>query len=102
MVQTNIDEALVRAHCAEIGAAAASTNTKMSSTNLVTYAKARYKAMLSSWSLRDLEDIDKMFYSFPTKATKICEHSHTTYCISIKNEAESAYYASRTLLASTS
>ena len=54
-------KAMVRAHCAEIGATAASTDTKVGSTKLVTYAKARYKAKLSSWSLRELEEIDKIF-----------------------------------------
>ena len=54
-------KAMVRAHWAEIGATAASTGTKVGSTKLVTYAKARYKAKLSSWSLRELEEIDKIF-----------------------------------------
>ena len=47
---------------------AASTDKEVGSTKLVTYAKARYKAKLSSWLLWDLEDIDKLFYSFHTKA----------------------------------
>ena len=37
---------------------------------LVEYAKARYKAKISSWTLRELYEIDKIFYAFYTKATK--------------------------------
>ena len=60
----------MRARCAEIGAMAASTNTKITSKKLVTFVKTRYKSKLYSWSLQDLEDIDKMFYSFRTNLAK--------------------------------
>ena len=43
--RTDLSEtkAMVRAHCAEVGATAASAQTKLGSTKLVTYAKTRYK-----------------------------------------------------------
>ena len=44
---------MVRAHCAEVGATAAGAETKLSSTKSVTYAKARYKAQIATWSLKD-------------------------------------------------
>ena len=47
---------MVRAHCAKIGATAASTNKKVDSTKLFTYAKARLKAKLASSFLHDLEE----------------------------------------------
>ena len=46
-------KAMVRAHCAEVGATAASAETKLGSTKLVTYAKARYKGKIASWSLKE-------------------------------------------------
>ena len=61
---------MVRAHCVEISATAACTDTKVGSTILVRYAKARYKSKLSFLSLRELKEIDLIFYAFYTKPTK--------------------------------
>ena len=61
---------MVRAHCAEVGAPAASVENKLGSTKLVTYAKARYKAKIATWTLKEQYDIDKIFYAFHTKTTK--------------------------------
>ena len=60
---------MVRAHCAEVGATAASAETKLGSTKLVTYAKARYKAKIATWTLKQQYEIDKIFYAFHTKTT---------------------------------
>ena len=70
--KTELDDtkAMVRAHCAEVGATAASAETKLGSTKLVTYAKARYKGKIATWTLKEQEEIDKIFYAFHTKTTK--------------------------------
>ena len=62
--QTELAEikAMVRAHCAEVGATAASAETKLGSTKLVTYAKARYKAKIATWSLKEQQEIDKILF----------------------------------------
>ena len=62
---------MVIAHCAEVGATAASAETKLGSTNLVTYDKARYKAKIATWTLKEQYEIDKIFYAFYTKTTKV-------------------------------
>ena len=53
--QTDLAETkeMVRAHCAEVGATAASAETKLGSTKLVTYAKARYKGKIATWTLTE-------------------------------------------------
>ena len=61
---------MVIAHCAEVGATAASAETQLGSTKLVTYAKARYKDKIATWSLKQYYEIDKIFYAFNTKTTK--------------------------------
>ena len=62
---------MVKAHCAEVGATAASAETEMGSTKLVTYAKARYIEKVATWTLNKQYKIDKIFYAFHTKTTKI-------------------------------
>ena len=61
---------LVRADCVEVGATAASAETKLVSTKLVTYAKARCKAKKTIWPLKEQPEIVKIFYAFHTKITK--------------------------------
>ena len=58
--------AKVRTHCAETEATATSTETKVGSMKLVACAKARNKAKHFPWSLRELEDINKL----PNKSDK--------------------------------
>ena len=58
-----------RAHTAEVDATAASAKTKLGSTKLVTYAKARYKAKIVTWTLKQQYEIDKIFYAIHTKTT---------------------------------
>ena len=77
---------IVRAHCAEVGATAASTETNFGSTKLVKYANVCYKAKRTTWSLMDQEPIDEIFYAFHTKAKKkICERFPTLSSTSIRS-----------------
>ena len=57
-------------HCAEIGNTAASAATKIKCSALTTYAKIRYRSKLASLNLTELDEIDRIFYKFHTKATK--------------------------------
>ena len=61
ILQTDFAEtkAIVRAHCTEVGATAASAETKLGSTKLVTYATARYKVKIATRTLKEQQDIDK-------------------------------------------
>ena len=63
-------KAMDRAYCAEVGATGASEEIKLGSTNLVTYAKARYKGEKATWTLKEQEHIDKMSHAFRTKTIK--------------------------------
>ena len=63
-------KAMVRAHSTKIGATTASVETKLGSTKQITYAKARYKAKIATWILKEQQDIDKILYDFYTKTTK--------------------------------
>ena len=57
-------------HCAEVGATRASAVTKSACAALTTFNKVRYKAKLTSATLDELRDVDKIFYKFHKSVSK--------------------------------
>ena len=57
-------------HCAEVGATRASSVTKLACASLTTVNKVRYKAKLTSATLEELREVDRVFYKFHKSVSK--------------------------------